>query len=133
MKRSSLIAIFLLIVLTLFSVIGCNRDTKSKEERVSEFLSDLNANDWTSLYTHIHPDNGFRNTAKSQDTWNPDPFANGTSFSRTSYSESGSTVTVGIDSSDNFYDGTWTFSMKEDTKDLWYINGLSIPTEGTIF
>ena len=134
MKRRVRLIILAVIVLAILALASCNQETKSKSERISEFFSDLNANDWTSLYTHIHPDNGARNSAKASSFWIPDPFDNGFSFSRSNYNESGSTVTVTVNvTGDDNLDGSWSFSMKEDTKDLWYINGLTIPDAGSLF
>lgn len=125
-KRLKTLGALSIIVLVLV-IAGCNLEKKSKTERVSEFLSDLSANDWTSLYVHIHPDNSFRNQAKSKDTWTPSPFADPSTFSYGGLSDSGSnTITVTVTVTGNAaYSGPWVFTMKEDTKDLWYINRLT--------
>jgi outer membrane murein-binding lipoprotein Lpp len=136
MKKPIHAIIVVLVVGTIVLLAGCSTDTKSKSDRISEFFSDLNANDFGSLHTHIHPDNAARNNLKSPSTWIP-PFDYGYSFSRSGYSETGSTVTVDVvitgDGGGTTDDGLWTFTMKEDTKDLWYIDGLTLPDSGSLF
>ena len=118
-----------LIVLVGFSLVvsGCNLfgDKVSKKERIDMFVADINAHNWTSLYTHIHPDNSSRNNLKSATDWEPSPFAANVALSYSNYQESGDTITVDITSSDSNEGSTWTFTMKEDTPDLWYIDRLT--------
>lgn len=66
----------ILAIITLV-IIGCSvDDSVSIEERAQKFMRDLDRNDWSTLYTHIHPDE-WRSLARSEDTWTPAPFADG--------------------------------------------------------
>ncbi len=118
------VLLFLSVLSLLFIVASCNTDTMAQDERIAAFMSDLNAGDLGSLHTHIHPDNSVRNQRKDPSTWTM--FSGTDSFSYSNYTELSSTsVRVDITSTDPTFDGEkWTFTMKEDTKDLWYINRL---------
>jgi hypothetical protein len=99
----------------------------SKKDRVKAFMSDLDSNNWGSLYTHIHPDNPNRSALRDAQTWNPDPVADNSTFDDSNYRMSGETVTINVESSQDTYNGDWEFSMKEDTAGLWYIDGITGP------
>ena len=118
--------LLLLLISVLF--LGCQpEETKTVEERISEFLSDIRSNRWGELWTHLHPSNALRD-AKSSSEWNPSPFPNGT-WGFTGISGGGSTRTVEVTASPGGAleqpGDRWTFEMREDTKDLWYIDGLT--------
>jgi hypothetical protein len=131
LRRGTRITIWLLAGLAVLAFVGgCDLlggETMTKEGRVDAFMSDLKSNNWGSLYTHIHPNHPNRGQLKDPQSWNPAPFRDNASFTYSNYSESGDTVTITVDDADDEYDGPWTFSMKEDTSDLWYIDGLTGP------
>lgn len=118
--------ILLVVSIVLVLLFGCAVDeTVSRSERINKFLSDVRSNDFGSLYLHIHPDNPQRGQLKDAATWTPSPFPVG-SYSFSGISGSGSTRTVTVQSSpgSGLNGDVWTFTMKEDDKDVWYIDRL---------
>lgn len=120
--------IVFLIGFTLLLFAACNpeEDTKSVEERISEFLSDIQSNNWGNLWTHIHPSNPL-SSARTPGEWNPSPFPAG-SYSFGGISGGGSTRVVNVVSAPGGSSETgedWTFQMREDGDDFWYIDGLN--------
>ena len=104
----------------------------SIEDRIDKFESDLSSNDWDSLYTHIHPDNGKRDQAKQSTYWSPAIFEDGANYSFSSPSGSGDsrTVTVTQDPAQSWNGQSLTFEMKEYkdgplSRSSWYIDGIS--------
>ena len=115
---------FLLLILMVSILAACNMDKMAQDERIAAFFSDLDSGNIGSLYTHIHPDNSVRNQRKDPSTWTMFPGTE--SYSYSSYTEIDSkTVRVNVTSSGPYDGAQWTFTMKEDTKDLWYINRLT--------
>ena len=108
---------------------GCAMDKTSIEDRIGEFIADVNAGDYGNLYKHLHTDCADRNAAKAAAFWDPTtvfkavnkPFSlSGMSFGTTSTGTLNSAV--GPD--------TITFVMKEEDPDDWFILSISVPSEG---
>lgn len=133
MRRAIRIATLLVAVVIILSMAGCSLSGPevSIEERIDKFESDLSSNDWDSLYTHIHPDNGKRDQSKQSTFWAPGIFVDGESYSFSSASGSGDSRTVTVTSSAGSWDGQpLSFKMKEHkdgplSRSSWYIDGIS--------
>ena len=133
MRRAIRTVVFLAVAATVFGMVGCSLSGPdvSIEDRIDKFESDLSSNDWSSLYTHIHPDNGKRGQSKQSTFWAPGIFVDGESYSLSSPGGSGDSRTVTVTSSAGSWDGQpLTFEMKEDkdgplSRSSWYIDGIS--------
>lgn len=132
MRGSIRVITFLAAAVLIMTMAGCSLSGPevSIEDRIDQFESDLNSNNWSSLYEHVHPDNGKRSQTKDSTYWQ-NYFSGGTySFSSSSGSGDSRTVTVTAGS-----DGTWdgeqmTFEMKEYkegplSRSSWYIDGIT--------
>lgn len=125
----------IVIVVVLISSCSLSAPEVTIGERIDKFENDLDANDWGSLYTHIHPDNGKRNQTKDKEYWTSIFDSGSYSFSTTNRSSDSRTVTVSAD------DGSWNgddlkFEMKETEGGIferagWYIDGITSETGPT--
>ncbi len=109
-----LLAVFILI----FSIFtGCKDNSGlSIEDRIKQFVSDLNKSDRSSIYKdNFSSSSPFYNGSESTLS---QAFPKGPSYSVSSISGSGSTRTVKINGASP---DTWTFSMKDEGEDDWYI------------
>ena len=124
MKKITLILILLSAVSFLFLLTGCEEDSgMSIEDRIKAFVSDLNDSSRNGIFKeHFHPDSTSY-TNGSEATIEPVfPNDGGETYTQTSISGSGSSRTVYIDcTGDDGVDGNYTFTMKEDGEDDWYI------------
>lgn len=105
-----------IILASMFT--GCDENKgMSIDDRINSFVSDLNGDNWNqAVKDHFHPDSSQANSDK--DTL--EQYFNGNSFSIDgSISGSGSTKTVKIKRDGG--NPTYTFTMKEDEPDDWYI------------
>ena len=126
-------AITILLILTavsfIFLMTGCKEEDSgmSIEERIKAFVSDLNDSNRDGIFKeHFHPDS---NSIGGSESTVHASFPNGATYVQTSITGSGSSRAVYIDSSDNSVDASYTFNMKEDGEDDWYI--LSVYDGGT--
>jgi hypothetical protein len=138
MSRRAILAVSLAVSATVVLLVGCSPDPAddvSINERIDMFQSDVKANDWGSLYVHIHPDNPKRGQLRSPDAWTPSPFEDGTTWSFSGRNKSGDTVTVEVSSTQTGYNGaTWTYTMKKDNSEdgeVWYIDALTSTSGGS--
>ncbi|MCF7928546.1 MAG: hypothetical protein K9L68_06205 [Spirochaetales bacterium] len=120
MKRY--ILLLLIIVPVVFVIFGCNLNAVSIEERISMFRDALEAADASDMASHIHPDNSMKGALRTNNTWGPISIDEDNTFG--SISGSGSTRTATFDDGAENYEGTFTFTMKEDEPDVWYIDRL---------
>ena len=123
MKKIILISAVILLVISSFSLIGCKEEGMSIDDRINAFVSDLNDSTRNGIFKeHFHSDSEVYSTG-SEGTIEPVfPNDSSESYSQTSISGSGSSRSVYIDcAGDDSVDGTYTFSMKEEDEDDWYI------------
>lgn len=121
------------IAVTVLFAVGCSLSGPevSIEERVDMFEDDLDANDWGSLYTHVHPDNDKRKQTKESEYWTS-IFREEGDYRFSDMSGSGDTRTVTVGSNK---DGSWDgehlkFEMRQEEGGFfertgWYINGIT--------
>jgi hypothetical protein len=114
---------------------GCSLSAPevSIEERIDDFESDLNSDNWTSLHEHIHPDNGKRNSAKDRSYW--EAVLDGPDYNFTGVSNSGEKRDVSVENNNSTTaehpaNDPWKFKMKEDkpgalSRSTWYIDGIT--------
>jgi hypothetical protein len=111
-----LLAIFALIVSMLFT--GCQEESGlTIEERIREFVSDLNGPvPRNSIREHFHPSSAHRNISEQTLAI---AFPSNRNYFVISILGSGSSRTVRIGSATP---ESWTFAMREDGKNGWYIS-----------
>ncbi|MFP4566794.1 MAG: hypothetical protein ACLFNX_09860 [Spirochaetaceae bacterium] len=136
MRETIRIITLLAAAALIITMAGCSLSGPevSIEDRIDQFESDLDSNNWSSLYEHVHPDNGKRSQTKDPAYWS-DKFdeAEGRdsySFSGMSGSGDSRTVTVTQSPAVNWNGATLTFEMKEYkdgpmSRSSWYIDGIS--------
>jgi len=130
MRRSIRIITWVVISAWIITMVSCSISGPdvSIEDRIDKFESDLSSNNWTSLYEHVHPDNGKRSQTKTSDYWTT-YFNDGESYSFSSPSGSGNSRTVTVSSGDNWDGDDLKFKMKEHkegplSRSSWYIDGI---------
>ena len=125
MKRY--ILLLLIAIPVVFIIFGCNLNAVSIDERISMFKQAMESENAGDMASHIHPDNSMKGTLNTLPPWNPPLEFSSESYSFGSISGSGSTRTAIVSSTDSAYDSeTFTFTMKEELPDVWYIDRLHL-------
>lgn len=128
-KRLIKYAIALVAVVFLFA--GCQQpdddDSVSIGDRISAFIADANADNFSSMYVHIHSTANDYEASKSADTWS-------TVFPADDYSL-GTLTTAGSVVTSTISGGTYSsdpirFTMLESGSDIWMIKKLEIDPDG---
>ena len=119
-------------VVVILGLGGCALKGTSIEDRVNDFIAELQAGSYSGLYKHLHEDCTERSAAVSGVTfWNTTPFnTTDAPFMFTSLSYGGST-TATFESDDVLTPTGITFEMQEEDSDDWFIRRILIP--GLIF
>lgn len=118
------ISVFSVIAIGVLLLTGCPlEDTTTVSERLNAFMSDVNREDYTSLYTHFHPLSSAFTARRAAETWTPAPFARGETYQLGTISNNATvttTISGGIWSGDSI-----TFTMLEDGSDNWKIRSIT--------
>ena len=125
MKKISAIALALVIMGAFFS---CELvEGVSIEERISEFMSDVNGGRYSDLYTHFHPSQTAQySQIKASDYWNtPGFFPAGETYTLGAVIPLVDTVTTTISSDSLYSNDTIIFTMAKDGDD-YFIKTLTI-------
>jgi hypothetical protein len=121
------IALFLTALVLLGFVLvasGCNLFTTTVEQRIDDFLSDLNHDSGrTQISDNLHPD--VSAAWNDPATWDAGPLAYGNRMFSLSGLNYGDHVT-GTIASDGGLDEPIYFDMKKDTDGSWYIRRVDI-------
>jgi hypothetical protein len=129
MKKTLLIIKTILLVTAIFMMFSCGMDPeRSKDECIQEFISNVHAGNWTSMYKQLHPDHSDYNASKSSIYWTPGLFTTATSF--TISSRNGDTYTVNVNGSGE----TYKFEREDDaifSDGYWSIR--SFTNGGTLY
>ncbi|MDX9801869.1 MAG: hypothetical protein RBT69_11100 [Spirochaetia bacterium] len=128
MKKIILLLTVLAVILMIFFLAGCaQEDTMSIKDRIGEFVSDLNSSNRDSIFKdNFHSDSDVHDTG-GRDTINA-AFPPEEKPYSSSISGSGLTRTVSITASgDGTTTGDYTFTMREEDSDDWYILRITVP------
>jgi hypothetical protein len=121
------IALFLTALVVLGFVLvagGCNLFTTTVEQRIDDFLSDLNHDSGrTKISDNLHPD--VSAAWNDPATWDVSPFAYGNRTFSLSGLDYGDNVTGTIVSGGGLNDPIY-FDMQKDTDGSWYIKRVDI-------
>jgi hypothetical protein len=107
------------IVLSLI-LFSCNMvPPVTIEDRISQFMAELNKADRTNVYTHVHSDATSYNTIKPAAYWDG-IFATGNTYSLSGLSVTSPTATATC-SGGAWSGSTFNFTMKETDPKVWKI------------
>ena len=114
------------VALTLFLVGGCSlEEPVSIGQRAQRFMSDLNADNWSQMYTHVHPDEGWRGIARETGTWTPSPFPSGNyGYSVINTTSDRANVTLTAPPTPFLAGETLVLHMRRDG-DVWYVRQIN--------
>lgn len=124
MKKIILLLTVVFVIMMVFSLAGCKEDaTMSKDDRIEEFVSDLNKSNRDGIFKdHFHSDS---TSYANGDEDSVDPvFPNvsgGYSYKVVSITGDNPKTVAITCSGDGVADGNYTFTMKEEDADDWYI------------
>ncbi len=127
--RLTRIALLAAAVIVL-ALAGCALDKTSIQDRISMFISDANAGNYSVLYKHLHTDCTQREAAKSPLFWNTTAF--GPTETPVTLSVSYGTTTTGTIHCQVALDKAITFVMEEEETDNWFIRSIAVDTFLTI-
>jgi len=115
--KKSILALLIILILAFFVFTACQEEGGlSIDDRIKEFVKDVNNNRNNACKNNFHPLSGFRNG--DSNTVTTLGFPSGPTYSVGSISGSGKSRTVVINGVAPI---TRTFTMLEDGKDNWYI------------
>jgi hypothetical protein len=118
--RFCLIAV---MIATLIAVFSCNTvPPVSIEDRIAQFMADLNKADRTNVYTHIHTSAASYGGVVPKAYWDGLLATTFIPYSLSGLSVAGSVATATVNTTHLTYGGaTWTFTMKESEPKVWKI------------
>ena len=127
MKKTGLFIVIILLVLLSSIFTGCAVGGMGINDRIREFVSDLNKTNRDSIKEHLHSDCSVSNSA-NEEYWDEKFDNDGVqNYSVGSITETGS-KTRAVKILGGMYDAdTFTFTMKEEDEDDWYILSISGP------
>lgn len=127
MKKIKTGLLLLILTALVFGMGSCDLFFgMSITERIDAFNDDVAAGNWSSLYTHFHPDTLERDDMTAE-YWSNTPFASGNQI--VNYSVNGDTVSGSLSIS-----GTITVEMKKDGLDymMYHVTIPGSPEDFTI-
>lgn len=130
-RRKNVVRILLWAsVLAALLVAACDMtESVSIEERAQRFMRDLDRENYSNLYTHVHPDEAWRAQVRDPKTWEPEFPYGDYKYSEITVGSSQAGVTLTGTPAGSFIAGDiLNLRMRRDG-DVWYI--IRIDRNGT--
>ena len=125
MKKIILLLTVITITMLVFFLTGCaEEDTMSINDRIREFVSDLNLSNRDGIKEHLHSDCSVSNSA-NEAYWESKFTKTPPSYSVGSITETGSKTRNVVINGGVALGNTFSFTMKEEDSDDWYILSIS--------